>query len=196
MNRTLTVVMVTAVALIGVQVAWAAIPNANGHIVSCYKTSGGAMRVVNATKDCDSATEKSLVFTQAAVPFDVDVAATDSTALTQMAKKFGVTVSYNCHTLTGYLDPTLAIDPGTSGITNGTYTRVISDWDPQVRPQQIGLNGPGAIHEPDPFLRDGFEPSGWLRDEGTLLVKTASGYATITFHMVSNWDTQRCQFRG
>jgi hypothetical protein len=201
MNRTLTIMLVTALGLIAAQVAWATIPGGNGHIVGCYKTSGGALRVVNAPTDCASATEKSLVWSQAAATFNVDVSPTTSTTTqTQLVKQFGITLSYRCHAYADDVeqDTTLFINPGSTGITNGTYTHELSDDGAggQVRPAQLGFVGAGSLFENDPFYQEGFPPSGWLRDEGTLLIKTVGGLATLTFHIVNNWDTHRCQYMG
>ncbi len=57
------VLLSVVVVLAGLGIAWAAIPSSDGTITACYKTSGGAMRVVDASALCTS-TEARLTFNQ------------------------------------------------------------------------------------------------------------------------------------
>jgi len=190
MNRTLAVMLVTAFVLIAAQVAWSAIPSNSGQITGCYQTTGGALRVVAKKSACDPATERSLVWSQAAVPFDVDVPI-DGAPYVPITNKFGIAVSQSCYGpgVGGTYSATLLIDPGASGAVYGDYTEQdASGMDPTAvsNPGQAGV----TVTVPS---------SEWGHAEGTLLVKnstTSPGYATLTFHIAIDQTTGRCQFMG
>jgi hypothetical protein len=189
-NRTLTVVLVTALVLIGAQVAWSAIPASNGKITGCYATSNGALRVVALKSSCDPATEKSVQWSQGPASFDQDVPAGSATSIPVLTK-YGLTLSLKCYDNAGDLIFTLTVDPGSSGIVNGSFTAQIDGNTPV--PYQAASAGPTAL-----AIHGTLDPASQSSErlEGMLLARTATNLISMPFHMFANGHTNRCQVMG
>jgi hypothetical protein len=194
-NRTLTIVLVTSLALIAAQVAWSAIPAGNGTITGCYKISGGALRVVATKSACDSATERSLVWRQGPSHFDIDVPFSHTDRGSRVVvHSNGLTLTTTCYiefVSGGTEGGGMHVDPGPGGIVNTGYTEETIGGGAPV-PKQDGASGPLDIG------KTAAVPTGTAvhRLEGALVARTATNVISITFHEVVDYTLERCQFMG
>jgi hypothetical protein len=198
-HRTLTIVLVTALALIAVQVAWSAIPGSNGTIVGCYKKTGGALRVVNAKADCDTATEKPLTWKQGPSRINVDMAMsrTDHGTTTAFSGN-GLTITTTCFiefVSGGSEGGQMHVDAGSSGDINATYT--FSDFfNPTTVKQDGFLPGNPATQLDIGYITGTPSGSTPYRLEGTLVAHTTTNVVSVVFHILINFTSERCQYFG
>jgi hypothetical protein len=194
MNRALTVILLTALFLIGAQVAWSAIPASNGMITGCYTRAGGALRVVGSSSVCDTSTENVLRWNRGPVAFNTVAAAVPSTNSinTLLVRSHGLAISYSCGLIEAGAQPPLAVltfDPGTTGSVTAAWTHGDEvNATASVVPATQGLINVQDLGENPNFP--------FRLQSGVATAKTSTNTITVVFSMMDDFLHDTCTIRG